>query len=276
MSSPPLPGGTRPSVRRFAEMKRNGQRIVVLTAYDYTFARLLAAAGVDMLLVGDSLGQVVLGYESTVPVTLDEMIHHAKAVRRGAPNVFTVLDLPFLTYQVSVEQAVANAGRALKETGVHAVKIEGGGARILETVRTLVEIGIPVMGHLGLTPQAVHQLGGHRVQARDEESRARIKHEAQALEAAGCFSLVLELIPEDIAGEISASLSIPTIGIGAGRRCDGQVLVCYDALGLNADFRPRFLKRYADLDTAVREGMARFADEVRDGTFPGPEHTFQR
>ncbi len=264
----------RGSIPRFLEMKSRGEKIVALTAYDVLLARLLEEAGVDLLLVGDSLGQVVLGYDTTLPVTLDEMIHHARAVRRGAPNTFLVLDMPFLTYQVSPEEALLNAGRALKETGVEAVKLEGGSARVCETVRRLVEVGIPVMGHVGLTPQSVHALGGYRVQGRGPEAAERLRREAAALEEAGCFAVVLELVPAGLAGEISSSLTIPTIGIGAGPRCDGQVLVSLDMLGLNPGFQPRFLKRYADLDRIVTEAVRTFAREVQEGVYPGPEHSF--
>ena len=256
-------------------MKRDGERIVCLTAYDFTFARLVEAAGVDFILVGDSLGQVVLGYSSTVPVTMDEMIHHAKAVKRGAPHTFIVVDLPFLSYQSSLPDALYNAGRALKEAGAHAVKLEGGGPDELRTIEALVSAGIPVMGHLGLTPQAVHRIGGHRVQGRDTDERERLLREARGLEEAGCFSLVLELIPAELAQEISVQSSIPTIGIGAGVHCDGQVLVVYDALGLNSDFRPKFLKRFAELDEIVSGGLETFVSEVRQGLYPGPEHSFE-
>lgn len=256
-------------------MKERGDRIVSLTAYDVLTARLLEAAGVDLILVGDSLGQVVLGYDSTLPVTLDEMIHHAAAVVRGAPESFVVLDMPFLTYQTSPEDALRNAGRALKETGVQGVKIEGGGERILETVRVLVEAGIPVMGHLGLTPQSVHALGGYRVQGRDEAGAERLRTGARGLEEAGCFTVVLELVPSKLAEEISRDLSIPTIGIGAGPGCDGQVLVYHDALGLNPGFEPRFLKRFAGLHEAARDGVERYVREVRGGEYPGPEHGFE-
>jgi 3-methyl-2-oxobutanoate hydroxymethyltransferase len=202
------------------------------------------------------------------------MIHHGKAVRRGAPESFLVLDMPFLSYQVSTEDALRNAGRVLKETGVQAVKLEGGTADTCRTVETLIHAGIPVMGHLGLTPQSVHALGGYRVQGREEATAERIRHQAQALEEAGCFALVLELVPAELAAEITQSLSIPTIGIGAGADCDGQVLVIYDALGLNAGFRPKFLKRFADLDSVVKKGLEGYVQEVREGTFPGPEHSF--
>jgi len=264
----------RPTVRHFSAMKERGEPIVALTAYDVPFARVLDEAGVDLILVGDSLGQVVLGYASTLPVTLDEMIHHASAVRRGAPDAFVVLDMPFLTYQVSREEALLNAGRVLKETGVQAVKLEGGGERLCDTVRHLVEIGIPVMGHLGLTPQSVHALGGYRVQGREADAAARLREEALALEEAGAFAVVLELLPTELAGEVSRSLRIPTIGIGAGPECDGQVLVLYDALGLNPGFSPRFLKRFAELHQEAVEGVRRYARAVREGTYPDADHSF--
>ena len=275
--SPGSPGSaSRASIPRLLRMKEEGEKIVAMTAYDVLFARFVEESGVDILLIGDSLGQVVLGYPSTIPVTLDEMIHHGKAVRRGAPDTFLVLDMPFLSYQVSSEDALRNAGRVLKETGVQAVKLEGGTAATCRTVETLVRAGIPVMGHLGLTPQSVHALGGYRVQGREEASAERLRHQAVALEEAGCFSVVLELVPAGLAREISESLTIPTIGIGAGSGCDGQVLVLYDALGLNAGFRPKFLKRFADLDTEVRKALGAYVDEVRAGTYPGPEHSFSK
>ena len=265
----------RTSVRRFLEMKEAGQRIVAMTAYDVLFARLLEEAGVDLILVGDSLGQVVLGYDSTIPVTLDEMIHHARAAKRGAPDTFVVLDMPFMSYQASVEDALRNAGRALKEAGVEAVKLEGGHQRTCEAVRALVAAGIPVMGHLGLTPQSVHALGGYRVQGRGEADADRLRQEARALEDAGVFAMVLELVPAELASDISASLKVPTIGIGAGPGCDGQVLVLYDALGLNPGFRPKFLKHFAALHEAALEGVRGYSQEVREGVFPGPEHSFE-
>ena len=265
----------RTSVRRFLEMKEEGRRIVAMTAYDVLFARLLEEAGVDLILVGDSLGQVVLGYDSTLPVTMDEMIHHARAVKRGAPETLVVLDMPFLSYQTSVEDAVRNGGRALKEAGVEAAKLEGGHERTCEAIRAMVDAGIPVMGHLGLTPQSVHALGGYRVQGRGEADAERIKKQARALEEAGAFSMVLELIPAPLAAELSQGLTVPTIGIGAGPGCDGQVLVLYDALGLNPGFRPRFLKQFASLHDAALEGVRTYAREVREGAFPGPEHSFE-
>jgi 3-methyl-2-oxobutanoate hydroxymethyltransferase len=267
-------GKARPTVRRFLEMKERGEKIVSLTAYDVLFARILEEEGIDLILIGDSLGQVVLGYDSTLPVTLDEMIHHARAVRRGAPDTFLVLDLPFMTYQVSVEETLRNAGRAMQETGVQAVKLEGGHPRACETVHALVEAGIPVMGHIGLTPQSVHALGGYRVQGRGEAAAARLRQEALALEDAGCFAIVLEVVPATLARDVTDSLRIPTIGIGAGPDCDGQVLVLPDALGLNAGFRPRFLKRFAELDAAARAGVGAYLREVREGTYPAAEHGF--
>lgn len=257
-------------------MKERGEKIVALTAYDVLFARLLEDAEIDLVLVGDSLGQVVLGYDSTLPVTLDEMIHHAGAVRRGAPRSFVVLDMPFLTFQVSEEDAIRNAGRVLKETGVQAVKLEGGDERTCATVHTLVGLGIPVMGHLGLTPQSVHAMGGYRVQGREPEEADRLLEEARALEEAGAFALVLELVPRELAARVTEALTIPTIGIGAGPECDGQVLVTHDALGLNPGFRPRFLKRFAELHDSALEGVRDFAREVREGSYPGPEHSFSR
>jgi len=267
--------GARASVRRFLEMKGEGSRIVAMTAYDVLFARMLERAEVDLVLVGDSLGQVVLGYDSTIPVTMDEMIHHARAVKRGAPDTFVVLDMPFLTYHASVEDAVRNAGRALKEAGVEAVKLEGGHERTLDAIRALVASGIPTMGHIGLTPQSVHALGGYRVQGRVPADADRIRREAAALEEVGAFAMVLEMIPASLAGDISRALTVPTIGIGAGPDCDGQVLVLYDALGLNPDFRPRFLKRFAELHELVDRGIREYAREVRAGTYPGPEHSFE-
>jgi 3-methyl-2-oxobutanoate hydroxymethyltransferase len=264
----------RASIRRLLELKGQGQPIVAMTAYDVLFARLLEAAEVDLILVGDSLGQVVLGYDSTIPVTLEEMIHHARAVKRGAPATLVVLDMPFMSYQTSVEDALRNAGRALKEAGVEAVKLEGGHERTCDAIRALVASGIPVMGHIGLTPQSVHALGGYRVQGRGDADADRIRREAEALEEAGVFAMVLELVPAPLAREISASLTVPTVGIGAGAGCDGQVLVLYDALGLNPGFGPKFLKRFANLHEVALEGVRAFAQEVREGTYPGPEHSF--
>lgn len=265
---------TKGSIPKFLEMKRNSERIVVLTAYDFLFARYVEEAEVDLLLIGDSLGQLVLGYPSTIPVTLEEMIHHGKAVKRGAPDTFTVLDMPFMSYQVSPEDALRNAGRVLKETGIESVKLEGGRIATCRAVEALVQAGIPVMGHIGLTPQSVHALGGYRVQGREEAAAESLKAQANALEDAGCYSVVLELMPAELAQEISQALTIPTIGIGAGPGCDGQVLVLYDALGLNEGFQPKFLKTFGDLGGETRKALSAYVKEVREGTYPSPEHSF--
>jgi 3-methyl-2-oxobutanoate hydroxymethyltransferase len=254
-------------------MKAGGRRIVMLTCYDAVFARLLEEAGVDVLLVGDSLNQVLAGHETTLSTTLDQMIYHAASVRRGSRRALVFVDLPFLTYQVSVPEAIRNAGRVLQETGAHGVKLEGG-SHMVETVSALVQRGIPVIGHLGLTPQSVHALGGYRVQGREEKGAERLLQDAVELEAAGACALVLELIPAALATRISQSISIPTIGIGAGPGCDGQVLVLHDMLGLNEAFAPKFLKHYARLAESVREAVRGFASDVRDGKYPGKEHSF--
>ena len=270
------PAGERKiTVRELIEMKKRGEKIVALTAYDVLFARLVDQAGTDVVLVGDSLAQVVLGYDSTLPVTLDEMIHHARAVRRGVRRGLLVVDLPFLTFQVSAEETVRNAGRVMKETGAEAVKLEGGHEEAVEHVARLVRAGIPVMGHIGLTPQSVHALGGYRVQGREEAQAARLREEAVRLEEAGAFAVVLELLPGELAAEISRSLTIPTIGIGAGAECDGQVLVLPDMLGLNDQFRPKFLHRFAELAAAARTGIADYVTAVRGGDYPAREHTFE-
>ncbi|TVP76294.1 MAG: 3-methyl-2-oxobutanoate hydroxymethyltransferase [Gemmatimonadales bacterium] len=255
-------------------MKEEGRPIAVLTCYDALMAGILDGAGVDMILVGDSLGQVVLGHDSTLPVTVDDMIRHAGAVVRGAPHTFVVVDLPFMAARVSEEDTLRSAGRILRETGARAVKLEGGDPRAVATVRRLVEAGIPVQGHLGLTPQSVHTLGGYRVQGRGEEAARVLLESARALEDAGCFSVVLELVPGPLAREVSEALRIPVIGIGAGAHCDGQVLVLPDALGLNPGFTPRFLRRFADLHGEALRGVEAYLEAVRDGSFPGPEHTF--
>ncbi|MFQ5746029.1 MAG: 3-methyl-2-oxobutanoate hydroxymethyltransferase [Gemmatimonadota bacterium] len=264
----------RVTTHDFIEMKRRGEKIAVLTCYDYLFARILDDTALDAVLVGDSLGQVSLGYASTLPVTLDDMIHHARAVRRGTSRALLIVDLPFLSYQVSDEEALRNAGRVLKESGAEAVKLEGGDRAALDRVRALVGAGMPVMGHLGLTPQSLHQLGGYRVQGRDAGGAARIFESARALEDAGCFSLVLELVPSDLAAEISGSLEIPTIGIGAGPAADGQVLVLPDMLGLNEGFAPRFLRRFADLGEAVRDGVRGYVEAVKAEEYPGPSESY--
>jgi 3-methyl-2-oxobutanoate hydroxymethyltransferase len=267
--------GRRTTVRRLLEMKERGEKIVALTAYDYLFARLLDESGVDVVLVGDSLGQVVLGHDSTLPVTLDDMIHHARAVRRGVTHGLLVVDMPFLTFNLTPEETVRNAGRLLAETGAEAVKLEGGSPLTCQHVERLVGAGIPVMGHVGLTPQSVHALGGYRVQGRDDASADRIRSEAVALAEAGCFSIVLELVPSPLAAAITEASPVPTIGIGAGAECDGQVLVLYDMLGLNQGFEPRFLRRFADLAAETRRGVEAYVRAVRDGEYPGPEHSHE-
>ena len=266
-------GARRLAATDLREMKRRGDKIAAITAYDYLFARLVDAAGVDVVLVGDSLGQVVLGLDSTLPVTLDDMIHHSRAVRRGVERALLVVDLPFLTYQVTREDALRNAGRVLQEAGASGVKLEGGSPETCDTVRALVRTGIPVMGHLGFTPQSVNLIGT-RVQARDGGGAARLLDDARRLEDAGAFSLVLELVPGSVAEKVTEALSIPTIGIGAGAGCDGQVLVLHDMLGLNPGFAPRFLRRFAEVGEVASAGVKEFVRTVKAGEFPGPEHTF--
>jgi 3-methyl-2-oxobutanoate hydroxymethyltransferase len=248
-------------------MKAAGKKIAVLTAYEATMARLLDRAGIDVILVGDSVGMVVLGYETTIPVTLEMMIHHTQAVRRGASRALIVADMPFLTYQISPDEAIRNAGRLIQEGGATAVKVEGGRA-ILEVVRRLTDYGIPVMGHLGLTPQSIHAIGGFRQQAQDEASASRLLADAKDLEQAGVFSIVLESIPDDVARKVTAAVGVPTIGIGAGPHCDGQVLVSYDAFGLNDQNVPSFVKQYAHLANAIAEATQMYVEEVRSGKFP--------
>lgn len=261
------------TVPRLVAYKREGRPIVMVTGYDATFARLIDACDVDVILVGDSVGMVVQGREHTLEVTLDEMIYHTRCVRRGTQYAHVVLDLPFMSYQVSPEQALESAGRAVKEGGAEAVKMEGG-ASVEAAIRRIVGAGVPVMGHLGLTPQSVHAFGGFKVQARDPAAAQRLREDALRLQDAGCYSLVLEGIPAELATQVSASLEIPTIGIGAGNGCDGQVLVMHDLLGLDDGFRPRFVKRYAELAQPIRDAFSTFAAEVRARSFPGPEHAF--
>jgi 3-methyl-2-oxobutanoate hydroxymethyltransferase len=248
-------------------MKERGQKITVLTAYDATMARLLDRAGIDVILVGDSLGMVVLGYDTTIPVTLDMMIHHTAAVSRGASRALIVADMPFLTYQLNTEEAMRNAGRLIKEGGAAAVKIEGG-QHVAETAKRLSDIGIPVMGHLGLTPQSVHKFGGFRPQARNSEAAAQLMEDAMMLEQAGVFAIVLESIPDEVAKDVTEHIQIPTIGIGAGPYCDGQVLVSHDVLGLYDGPIPPFVKQYANAGEQILQGAKAYIDEVRAGTFP--------
>jgi 3-methyl-2-oxobutanoate hydroxymethyltransferase len=254
-------------------MKQKGEKIVVLTAYDYPTAAALEEASVDILMVGDSLGMVVLGYDSTLPVTMEEMLHHTKAVSRAARRTMVIGDMPFMSYQVSVEEAVRNAGRFMQEGGAHAVKLEGG-RDMADAVRRIVSCGIPVMGHLGLTPQSIHQFGGFKVQGREEAAAQRIMEDAKILEEAGAFSLVLECVPAALAEKITRSLTIPTIGIGSGPHCDGQVLVVNDMLGTFEKFTPKFVKKYADLNDRIKEAVKQYCEEVRTGAFPRAEHSF--
>ena len=247
-------------------MKERGEKIAVLTAYDYTMARLLDRAGVDIILVGDSVGMVVLGFDNTLPVTLDMMIHHTKAVSRGAKRALIVADMPFLTFQLGMEEAMRNAGRLIQEGGAAAVKIEGGGSHIVETANRLVDIGIPVMGHLGLTPQSVHQLGGFRPQGRDSEAAERLLKDADVLEKAGVFAIVLESIPAELAARVTSSLKVPTIGIGAGPECDGQVLVSYDMLGLSEGPVPPFAKQYTQLSEQIVSAARAYIEDIRRST----------
>jgi len=253
--------------------KKEGKKITMLTAYDFAMASFIDQVGIDMILVGDSAGMVVLGYESTVPVTMDEMIHHCKAVRRGVRYAFLVGDMPFMSYNISREEAIRNAGRFMKEAGCDAVKLEGG-LEVVETVKAITLAGIPVMAHIGLTPQTAGQLGGFRVQGKDAVSAQRLLDSAQALEEAGACSIVIECIPDKLAGLISQSLKIPTIGIGAGPACDGQVLVTNDLLGLFERFTPKFVKQYIKLFPMIKEAVEIYKNEVETGKFPGPEHTF--
>ena len=255
-------------------MKAAGKRVVMLTCYDAIFARLLEDSGVDVLLVGDSLNQVIAGHETTLSATLDQMIYHAAAVRRGARRALVFVDLPFLTYQISIPEAIRNAGRVLQETGAHGVKLEGGG-HMVDTVAALVERGIPVIGHLGLTPQSVHAMGGYSVQGRGEQSELLLE-DAKALEAAGVFAIVLEVIPAELAEQVTAVTSVPTIGIGAGPACDAQVLVWQDmaAFRTPGSSAPKFVKTYAELGDRLREAARQFAEEVRSGTYPGPQHAY--
>ena len=261
------------SITDLRAAKQAGEKFAMLTAYDYLSAQILDQAGIPVILVGDSLGNVMLGYDSTVPVTADEMIHHTRAVVRGAPTALVVGDLPFGTYQAGPDQALATATRFLKETGCNAVKLEGGG-RSVDSTRLLVESGIPVMGHLGLTPQSVNQFGGFKVQGREDDDRARIMADAVALQEAGAFALVLECVPADLAAEITTALDIPTIGIGAGPDTDGQVLVWHDMLGLTTGRLPRFVKQYVDLRSQITDAVKAYATEVADGAYPAEEHTY--
>lgn len=263
----------RITIPSLAVRKKRGERIAMLTAYDFTFASLFDAADIDVLLVGDSLANVVQGQDTTLPVTLDEIIYHTRLVARGARRAMVVSDMPFGSYQISAEDAVRNACRCVKEGGAHAVKLEGG-ERIAATVERIVAAEILVMGHVGLTPQAIHRMGGHRVQGRDQAGRTRVVRDAQAVEAAGAFAVVLEGVPQDLAREVTQLLTIPTIGIGAGVHCDGQVLVMHDMLGLT-DWTPSFVKQYVNLGSLASQAARNFAEEVANSKFPDAKHSYR-
>lgn len=251
---------------------KKGARLPMLTAYDYPSAKLVAEAGIDLILVGDSLGMVVLGYDTTLSVTVDDMVHHTRAARRGAPDAFLVADMPYLSYG-TVEQALETAARLMKDAGADSVKLEGG-AEVVPIVEALVRAGVPVLGHVGLTPQTASALGGYKLQGKDEATARRVVEGAVAVEAAGCWGIVLELVPAELARMVTQRVGIPTIGIGAGAHCDGQVLVFHDVVGLFSGFTPTFVKRYAEAGNAIREACARYAEEVRNGTFPGEKQSF--
>jgi 3-methyl-2-oxobutanoate hydroxymethyltransferase len=263
----------RVNINQIKDMKRKGEKIAMLTAYDYTTARIVDDAGVPLILVGDSLGMVVLGYESTLPVTIEVMLHHTKAVVRGAKNAMVIGDMPFMTYHVSVEDALRNAGRFIQETGCQAVKLEGG-VTVADKVRRIVDCGIPVMGHIGLTPQSINQFGGHKIQGKTPEVAARLLEDARALEQAGAFSVVLETVPSPLATLITRKIGIPTIGIGAGPDCDGQVQVINDLFGSYTDFVPKHAKQYAKLAGIMSNAVSEYMDEVKSGSFPTATQSF--
>ncbi len=262
------------STLSFQKYKKEGRKIVALTAYDYSTAKILDKSGVDFILVGDSLAMVALGHQTTHAVTMDEMIHHTRAVTRGVQNAFVVADLPFMSYQVDVIQAITNAGRFIKEAQAHGVKLEGATKLNLEVIERLVSMGIPVCGHLGFTPQSIHALGGNRVQGRNAEEAERLIEDSLALEQVGCFALVLEMVPAAVAKMISEELKIPTIGIGAGAGCDGQILVTDDLLGKYTDFLPRFVRRYANLSEVCQKAIENYSEDVRSGAFPDLNESF--
>ncbi|MHA2853786.1 3-methyl-2-oxobutanoate hydroxymethyltransferase [Paenibacillus lautus] len=263
------------NIVKLKNMKKKGVPITMLTAYDYPSAKLAEEADIDMILVGDSLGNVVLGYNSTIPVTLDDMVYHTRAVARGAEDTFIVADMPFMTYHGGIDESLRGVRRLMQEGHAHAVKMEGG-EEIADTVKRIVQSGVPVLGHIGLTPQSVNQIGGYRIQGKDAQDAKRLMNDAKALEAAGAFAIVLELVTEEAAADISKALSIPTIGIGAGRYCDGQVLVFHDILKYASPYRDkRFVKTYADVGSVIREGITQYVQEVKDRAFPAEEHVFK-
>ena len=263
----------RKTILDLQRMKATGEKIAVLTAYDYPFARIMDQAGIDVILVGDSAGSVVAGYDSTLPVTMDEMLYHTRAVARSAKQALIVADMPFMSYQVDLAEARRNAGRFIKEGGAQAVKLEGG-VHVAETIRSIVAMDVPVVAHIGLTPQSVHRMGGYRVQGRDEAQASQLLADARAVADSGACAVVLEGIPAALATKITTELAIPTIGIGAGVDCDGQVLVIHDILGLCEKYSPKFVKRFADVSGTIRQGVDDYIREVKEGSFPGPEHSF--
>lgn len=267
------PNPVKITTQTVVEMKQKGEKISMLTAYDFTMARILDTAGIDVLLVGDSASNVMAGNETTVPITLDHMIYHTQCVVRGVDRALVIADMPFMSYQVTPKEALTNAGRLMKEAGAHAVKLEGGAA-ITETVKKIVDAGIPVMGHLGLTPQSIYQFGTYQVRAKEEAEAEKLLEDAHKLQEAGAFALVLEKIPSGLAANVTHSLSIPTIGIGAGNACDGQVLVVHDMLGMNKNFSPRFLRRYADLESIMSEAVKQYVSDVKSLDFPNEKEQY--
>jgi len=264
----------RKTILDIGQMKVQGKKVTVLTAYDYPFAKLMDQAGIDIILVGDSVGSVVSGYDNTLPVTMEEMLYHSRAVVRGSEQALIVTDMPFMSYQTDLREARVNAGRLIKEGGAQAVKLEGG-EHVAETIRAIVDIDIPVVGHIGLTPQSIHRMGGFKVQGRKEEQARKILADAKAVEEAGAFAIVLEGIPRSLAKQVTESIEIPTIGIGAGPDCDGQVLVIHDILGLCDKYSPKFVKRYADISGTIAAGISDYINEVRGGQFPTADHSFE-
>ena len=258
----------------FKKAKADGKKLTMLTAYDYSTAALVDGAGIDGILVGDSLGNVMLGYEDTISVTMEDMIHHGAAVARGAKDCLVVIDMPFMSYQESIEEAVHNAGRLMKEGRANAVKLEGG-ASVAAQIKAITDVGIPVMAHLGLTPQSINAFGGYKVQGKTEAAAKKLLEDAKAVEAAGAFSVVLECVPSALAAMVTKSLSIPTIGIGAGSDCDGQILVYQDLLGMFSDFTPKFVKRYAEIGSAMKEAFKAYIADVQSSAFPAPEHGYK-
>jgi len=263
----------RVTTQTVVNMKLQNDKISMLTAYDYTMGRIIDEAGIEVILVGDSAGNTMAGYDTTIPMTMDQMVYHAQCVTRGVKKALVVSDLPFMSYQITAQEALRNAGRMMKEAGAHAVKLEGG-KEIADTVKRIVDAGIPVMGHLGLTPQSIYKFGTYKVRATEDEEAQQLLDDALKLEEAGCFAIVLEKIPSDLARKVTQSLSIPTIGIGAGSQCDGQVLVLHDMLGLNKDFKPRFLRRYADLEERMGEAVKQYVKDVKSQDFPNQDEQY--